>query len=373
VTSLIRPETSTYRLLKCLGEGLSSCVYAAIREDSRKFSKQSVVLKILKNETDVSWLKREFEALSSIRSPHCVGIYGWENLPEGPALVLEHIDGLTLRELIQVRDFTEEEIDEVISQIQLGLAAVHCADLCHGDISPSNVMIDRTGTVKLIDFALEPDAKNLIGTPAYLAPELWKGEKRSFASDLFSVGLLRFDLQCGLRNIPDTQAQCRRRAEKCEGSTLLARSPNERMLLLLESKSEIKDRLGKLVSRTLDERSQLRSRTQLLNEQTKQFLSRWCGSRVAVALIFSIVMLPAQSKDWSNDRRVSTAELEIRSHQWLEVFIDGKSIGYTPIRIPGINAGEHELKWRSAHGFGVKYLHFAPREVKRLRAEDLGL
>jgi serine/threonine protein kinase len=369
VTSLIRPETSTYRLLKCLGEGLSSCVYAAIREDSRKFSKQSVVLKILKDETDVSWLKREFEALSSIRSPHCVGIYGWENLPEGPALVLEHVDGLTLRELIQVRDFTAEEIDEITAQVQSGLAAVHCADLCHGDISPSNIMIDRAGIVKLIDFALVPDSKNLVGTPAYLAPELWRGEKRSFASDLFSVGLLRIDLQNGLQNSPTSTSSCRARASKNISFGLLAELPHDRAFLDVESRDEIKAQLGLLVATTLDQKLQARSRTQILHGQTKKFFSSWCGSRIAVALIFSIVMLPA----FSNDRGISTAELEIRSHQWLEVFIDGKSVGYAPVHILGISAGEHVLKWRSAGGFGGKAVHFAPREVKRLRAADLGL
>ncbi len=369
MTSLIRPESSTYRLLKCLGEGLSSCVYAAIREDSRKFSKQSVVLKILKAETDVSWLKREFDALSLIRSPHCVGIYGWENLPEGPALVLEHVDGLTLRELTQVRDFTEKEIDEITAQIQSALAAVHCADLCHGDLSPSNIMIDRCGVVKLIDFALEPDSKNLVGTPAYLAPEIWNGEKRSFASDLFSLGLLRLDLQNGLRDIPQTPSQCRTRANRDSNCSLLAKSVSDRHFVAIESGSEIRDELGQFVSKTLDDRLRLKVRTQILTQQTKLFLNRWYGSRVAVVLAFLIVMLPA----FSNDSGVSTAELEVRSHQWLEVFIDGKSIGYTPVNIAGIKAGSHELKWRSAHGFGGKQLDFAPREVKRLRAEDLGL
>ena len=369
VSTFIRPESSSYELTACLGEGLSSRVFAAIRQDSRGFSKQEVVLKILKSGTDVSWLKREFNTLSTVRSPHCVGIYGWENLSDGPALVLEKINGLNLRELAKHRKLKASEIKEILAQLRSGLEAVHASGLCHGDLSPSNIMIDTDGIVRLIDFALDTRPGIKVGTPAYLAPEIWDGEAISKASDLFSVGLLIKDLESDFKQTPTSPAKARIRAKIfAEREGLLAESPANRDFPNLESSDFGRIQLSSLVCEALAERSRGVTGTMILEQKKQRWRKKIGGSfRAALIVALSVMILPA----FSYDRSEKTASLEVRSHHWLEISIDEKSYGYTPVVIKDLKAGVHRLKWRSAQDSGERQVFLMPGETLRMGANEL--
>ena len=212
----IKSESSIYKLENCIGEGLSSCVYRAIRFDSRGHSKQQVVLKILKNQNQVAWLRQEFEALSKIDSKYCVRLLAWENLKLGSALVLEYIEGITLFDLLMNSQIDAGMVSEILAQVQLGLTALEQAGRIHGDLNLKNIMLDKEGGVKLIDFAtsnIGPSNSNeIVGTPQYLAPEIWAGATRTIKSDLFSLGLIAMDLMFGIQNIPCSQYECKLRA-----------------------------------------------------------------------------------------------------------------------------------------------------------------
>jgi serine/threonine protein kinase len=139
-------EASSYRVVRWLGEGLTSVVCLAEREDSRGHSAQRVALKILKSETKLQWLRREFDVLRAVESPHCVRVLAWENIPgHGPALVMDAIEGATLEELASHRPFSEVEAQEVARQLQEGLTALRAAGACHGDVSPRNALLDESG------------------------------------------------------------------------------------------------------------------------------------------------------------------------------------------------------------------------------------
>src|SRR4051794_23578137 len=131
MNSIMRPEAGSYRLVQLLGEGLSSIVYKAFRTDSRKHSSQVVALKILKSQKDVQILKGEFEALLGITSPYCVSVLGWENFPQGSALVLEYVPGLSLEAFTRQHQLSRSIIDEITRQLQLGLAHLLQKGLCH--------------------------------------------------------------------------------------------------------------------------------------------------------------------------------------------------------------------------------------------------
>ena len=389
----IRPEAATYRLTCLLGEGLSSRVFAAIREDSRGFSRQEVVLKILKTETEVSWLKREFAVLTRFRSPHCVSVFGWENLPDGPALVLERIHGLTLDELYRKHaeyPLGSAEIEEIVRQIQDGLAALHQQGLYHGDLSPRNVMVDRSGTVRLIDFALhtanEPGVIN--GTPPYICKERWEGQPGGVASDLFSLGLMRLDLHCGLDTAPLDARSCRDRIEAVAslGCPLLEADPGKRRMRLIMESENARRQLGSMVRAILDAAdAEQRTTTAILQVKSASgprsasrakgvffsFFSIW-------VLVLQLVLIPqkfgpdrfssAINKDTLAANSVAT--VRIRSLKWLRVDFDGKEHGYAPLSISVTRPGRHRIRWETAQASGESVIVVKPGE-RHILTEDI--
>ena len=150
-----RSDSSTYyEIANLLGEGLNSCVYRAFRKDEKTSLTQEVALKILKSKKLVHLWRAEFETLRQVRSPHCLSVFGWEWIEDKPALVLECVDGLSLNELFRQTDLSIEEASEVFRQIQCGLEHLRQLGLCHGDLSLKNILINRKGLVKLVDFGL---------------------------------------------------------------------------------------------------------------------------------------------------------------------------------------------------------------------------
>lgn len=152
---------------------------------------RDVILKILREGEDSRRLLDEQKALLQIRSRHVVQLYDIIeveiNHEHRKALILEYIDGETLAP----GNFEPGECYlKALWQISCGLEAIHKAGIIHRDIKPSNIKIDASGNVKILDFGLSrkqgQDAAtvNAIGTPIFMAPELWKKEDVSFDSSI---------------------------------------------------------------------------------------------------------------------------------------------------------------------------------------------
>lgn len=381
----VRPERATYKLKEKLGEGMSSRVFAAIREDSRGFSRQEVVLKILKAETDIPSLRREFGILSRIRSPHNVNILGWENLPEGPALVLERIDGVTLADLRRHRRISRAETEEIVRQVQEGLKSVHAVGMHHGDLSPANIMIDRCGMVRLIDFARAPTHESSIntvtGTPPYMSPEVWQGLAPTMADDLFSLGLIRWELQCDQFSLALDPVSCRHRAEQLteSGCLLLCRDPQSRRFLDLPIDVNARDSIANSVREILLKRSHPQAQTEQLPPATQDERVRYRGSSYVRAVFTCLMILmipfpPGKSNVapslLARSAPLRSAKLEIRSHQWLQVEIDHQPMGYAPVVADGLLPGEHTIRWRRHGAAGEVRLKLVPGEHRILHKLD---
>ena len=159
---------------------------------------RDVILKILREGEDSRRLLDEQKALLQIRSRHVVQLYDIIeveiNDEHRKALILEYIDGETLApgsfEL-------GESYLKALWQISCGLEAIHKAGIIHRDIKPSNIKVDASGNIKILDFGLSrrqgQDAAtvNAIGTPIFMAPELWKKDDVSFDSsiDLYAFAI----------------------------------------------------------------------------------------------------------------------------------------------------------------------------------------
>ncbi|ELQ16379.1 protein kinase [Pseudomonas fluorescens BRIP34879] len=159
---------------------------------------RKVVFKIIKNNKDDRRLLDEQKALLQLRSKHVVQLYDIVKVEEKnetkQALVLEYIDGKELT-------FGALEINlhyvTLLWQIACGLSEIHSAGIIHRDIKPSNIKLDSSNIIKILDFGLSRnsgiDAHTIsaIGTPIFMAPELWKKKLVSFdqAIDIYAFGV----------------------------------------------------------------------------------------------------------------------------------------------------------------------------------------
>lgn len=148
---------------------------------------------------------REGKAIAKISHPNVVRVFdsGWE---EGlPYLALEWIDGGTLEEKMAEGPLPQDQVKRLARELLDGLTAVHEAALIHRDIKPSNVMIGSDGSARLTDFSLAGLIEHstltghnaLVGSPAYIAPELLTGAAPDLRSDLYGVGVTLYQALTG--------------------------------------------------------------------------------------------------------------------------------------------------------------------------------
>ena len=378
-------DSHSYRVVRWLGEGQTSVVCLADRVDSRGLTSHSVALKILKSETRIQWLKREFDTLKSIDSPHCVRVLGFEHLPgEGHALVMEAIDGETLETIARAKALSVAEADEVARQIQLGLSAMREQGLAHGDLAPRNVLVDRSGRVRLVDFGAPPDGCGHAATPAYVAPEIWSGDSPSFESDLFSLGLLWRDLQArfveadSVRSHADALTRSLRMAhasarDGCVSLSWLALGSDARRPRAIVPSSTAQELLGCRVEALLKTRSERDAlRTQPLESARAAAQRVRVGRAPKLALVASVVLAfvgpsPTNRSSASLRTREAFASFEARSRAWSEVWLDGQRIGFSPTRAAHLEPGRHRAHWIGAAGAGEARFDVAPGETAILR------
>ena len=194
-----------YRLVSLLGRGGMGEV---VRADDLKLG-QSVAMKFLPEglERDPDRLARFLDEVRTARQvthPNVCRVYDIDEFEGQHFLSMEYVDGEDLASLLRrIGRMPEERAVEVARQICAGLAAVHDAGVLHRDLKPANVMIDGRGRVRLTDFGLaslaasSDDLDARAGTPAYMAPEQHAGAGVSVRSDLYSLGLVLYELFTG--------------------------------------------------------------------------------------------------------------------------------------------------------------------------------
>jgi len=132
-----------------------------------------------------------------------------------PFLVMELVDGPSLADVLTSGPLEPDRVMDIVAQAAAGLDAAHRAGLVHRDIKPANLLLTTDGTVKITDFGIAYAAGTapvtrhgqLIGTPAYLAPERIAGEPAGPASDLYSLGILAHECLTGARPFTGTPAE----------------------------------------------------------------------------------------------------------------------------------------------------------------------
>ncbi|GAA5230386.1 Stk1 family PASTA domain-containing Ser/Thr kinase [Arthrobacter cryoconiti] len=194
-----------YLVLSKVARGGMSTVYLAT--DIRL--NRNIALKILHphlamDDAFIERLKREAWSAASLSHPHVVQIHDHGVSTEHAYLVLEYIHGQTLRDLINARGpMTPRQALQLLDPIVEGLAAAHGAGLVHRDVKPENVLLDTNNWVKIGDFGLSravtttTNTAPLMGTVGYIAPELVTGSGGDARSDIYSAGIILYELLTG--------------------------------------------------------------------------------------------------------------------------------------------------------------------------------
>ena len=149
---------------------------------------------------------REARAIARLKDPGLVAIYDQGSDPARPFLVMELVEGGTLRELLRERGpMPPHAVVAVLRPVLSGLGVAHRAGLVHRDVKPENVLISHDGEVKLVDFGLVraiaeagiTSTSVILGTAAYLSPEQVEGAETGPRSDVYAAGIMAFELITG--------------------------------------------------------------------------------------------------------------------------------------------------------------------------------
>ncbi len=204
---MIGRKLKNYQIEELLGEGGMGVVYRARDLNLERM----VAIKMLHPEMlhQPDLLKRfrnEAHVTARLSHPNIATLYNFFSEDNLHCLVMEYVNGKTLEQILEThKQLPEKECVKILIQLLEGLEEAHHNEILHRDIKPGNIMVNRSGYVKLMDFGVarfENSARitrmnRVIGTLEYMAPELLTGSKPSVAADIYSVGVVAYEMYTG--------------------------------------------------------------------------------------------------------------------------------------------------------------------------------
>ena len=199
------------QILECLGRGGMGVVYKARQPRLDRF----VALKILAREKEkdprfAERFTREAQALAKLNHPNIVTVYDFGEADGLYYLLMEFVDGMSLRQLLQTRKLAPEEALTIVPAICEALQYAHQQGIVHRDIKPENILLDKQGRVKIADFGIAKllgtdgrvasltGEQQVVGTPHYMAPEqVEKPGTVDHRADIFSLGVVFYEMLTG--------------------------------------------------------------------------------------------------------------------------------------------------------------------------------
>ena len=196
-----------YEIIGTIGEGGMANVYLA----KDVLLERQVAVKVLRgdlagNEKFIRRFQREAKSVSDLSHPNIVEVYDVGEEDGQHYIVMEYIDGKTLKQLIQKRgSLTVPEVIDIMTQLTDGLAVAHDAYIIHRDLKPQNIMILDNGMIKITDFGIATSmnatsltqTNSVMGSVHYLPPEQAEGLSATTKSDIYSLGILMYELLTG--------------------------------------------------------------------------------------------------------------------------------------------------------------------------------
>ena len=202
-------KIASYEIEEELAQGGMGVVYLA-RQPSLE---RRVVLKTLRrdlaeDETHDERFTREAQAAAGVHHPNVVVVYDCFAWRGERFIAQEHVDGKDVASVLaQVERFDPRVVSLVALEVARGLEEIHARGIVHRDLKPANILLGRAGEAKIADFGIALDAKgstltqtgHSLGTPPYMSPEQLLGARVDYRSDLFSFGLVLYEMLTGKR------------------------------------------------------------------------------------------------------------------------------------------------------------------------------
>jgi serine/threonine-protein kinase len=195
-----------YKVIECLKKDEYSCVYIA----DHTYLGKKILLKTLNTDSieNTLWLdrfKREAKILARLDHVNIIKVLDFGKHKNIFYLSFEYFDSRNLRDILKENDLTFDQKRQILIQLAQGLSIAHQAGIVHRDIKPENILIDDQNNLKIADFGLAvilnesmlTSKSSLVGTPSYMSPEQIRGESITLKSDLFSLGIVAYELFCG--------------------------------------------------------------------------------------------------------------------------------------------------------------------------------
>ena len=199
-----------YEIVKSIGEGGMANVYLA----NDTILDRKVAVKVLRGDLSaddkfIRRFEREAQSVSNLSHPNIVEVYDVGVEDNQHYIVMEYIEGKTLKQLLKKREtLTLTEVIDIMTQLTDGMAHAHESYIIHRDIKPQNIMIEDNGLIKITDFGIAmalnatqlTQTNSVMGSVHYLPPEQASGKGATMKSDIYSLGILMYELLTG--NVP---------------------------------------------------------------------------------------------------------------------------------------------------------------------------
>ena len=202
-------KVGSSKVIREIGRGGMSVVYEAYQEAlDRKVAIKALDAVAVRSEELAERFRREGRAYAQIHHPGIITIHDFVEKDDALYLITEFVDGVDLARLLGAGGpFAPDCVAIIGAAVAESLEVIHAHMLLHRDLKPGNVMISREGVVKVMDFGIVKDPMSsdltrtgtVVGTPYYIAPEVLGGDAEDERSDIWSVGVMLYELATGQR------------------------------------------------------------------------------------------------------------------------------------------------------------------------------
>src|SRR3954463_7349279 len=208
-----------YEIQGVLGKGGMGSVYRGFDTAISRAVAIKAITKALLGEEDLKHIMQRFrheaQAVGRLVHPGIVQIYDYGEDHEVAYIVMELVNGKTLAQHLQQEvGYEIREVGEIIRQLLDGLGHAHAAGVIHRDVKPSNILINNDGRIKVSDFGIAriessqlTQVGDVLGTPHYMAPEQFMGADVGVQADLYSVGVIAYELLTGRKPFTGNSAK----------------------------------------------------------------------------------------------------------------------------------------------------------------------
>jgi serine/threonine protein kinase len=401
-------KVGSFRIIEKIGEGGMAIIYKAVQPSL----KRTVVIKKLKdpNREIIERFKKEAFVSASFSQENVLAIYDFIYAGRTYYLVMEYVDGHDLRDIIDFSSPLPPFVAAlIIREIATGLEYTHNKNVIHRDIKPSNILISHHGEVKLIDFGVAKDETPskltvtgmIVGTPSYMSPEQANGDPISPQSDVYSLGVLLFEMLTGVKPfLGDTNTEVLMKIVKGKYPSpkkynreipwrlvkivrkAMRREKNKRYINASElirdldqfipwkekanKKTIISQFLRKYETDTLRSTEGSFSPPRMYVTTTKRF---WV---MTAAIIFFFLIASVQIGRFLAHERFVQMEVSAEN-KGASVYLDGQILGKMTAAkqiFPNITAGEHNVEIRGFSDQGIHHevLYFKPGDMVQINA-----